>query len=81
MKTLKETVGAIGLLATLLLSQGCAGWGGTACKIVDAAQTACTVVKYLGPDGKEREVRVSREEFQEFGREMSTKRAAEKLAP
>lgn len=64
-----------------LVLGGCAGWGGAACKVVDAAQAACTVVKYMGPDGKEHEVKVSREELSEFGHEMAAKRAGEKLAP
>lgn len=32
------------------------GYGGKACKVVDLAHNACTVVRYLGPDGKTHEV-------------------------
>lgn len=53
---------------------GC-GHGSTACLVVDAAQQACTVIKYMGPDGQPRQVRVSKEELQQFGRDMAQKRA------
>lgn len=75
MNRLKETIGAAGLLLTLA---GCPGWGSTTCKVVDAASAACTVIRFMGEDGKEHEVRVSRDELAGFGQEMAAKRAAEK---
>lgn len=79
MKKVKETIGAAGILVTALFAlAGCPGWGSTTCKVVDAASAACTVLKYMGPDGKEHEVRVSREEMAAFGEEAAAKRAAEK---
>jgi hypothetical protein len=47
-----------------------------ACAIVDTAKEACTVIRYLDATGKEAEVRVSREELREFGREAATRHAA-----
>ena len=69
---------AITALVALLLV-GC-GAGAKVCAIVDLAQHACNVIKYLGPDGKEHEVRVTREEATEFATKMEAKRAAERAA-
>lgn len=46
---------------------------GEACKVVDLAKEACTVISYLTPDGKVAQVRVSREELTEFGMAMQAK--------
>ena len=62
-------------LAGALGAAGC-GHGATACKVVDAAHEACAVIKYLGPDGEVRQVRVTQEELQQFGQEVASKRAA-----
>ncbi len=78
MKKIRESVGAMGLLVTMLAATGCAGWGKTSCAVVDAAQAACTVVRFMGDDGKLHEVQVSKEEAKAFGEEMGAKRAAEK---
>jgi hypothetical protein len=65
---------AMGVVAGLLT--GC-GHGATACKVIDVAHEACSVVRYLGPDGKVHEVPVSQEEMAAFGLAMAAKRASE----
>lgn len=39
-------------LASVVFLQVACGTGATACKVVDVASDACTVVRFLGPDGK-----------------------------
>lgn len=68
----------LGVGANLLA--GCAGWGKTTCQIVDAASQACTVIRFLGDDGKVHEVSLSPAEANEFGKSMAAKKAAEKNA-
>ena len=48
----------------------------TTCKIVDTAHDVCTVIRYLGPDGKVHEEKVTAEEMAAFGKQLSAKRAA-----
>lgn len=72
-----NTRAIIALVALMLV--GC-GAGAKVCAIVDLAQHTCNVIKYLGPDGKEHEVRVTREEASEFAAQMEAKRAAERAA-
>lgn len=55
---------------------GC-GKGAIACGVVDAASRACTVVRYMGPDGKVQEVQVDPDEMNTFGRAMAAKRNGE----
>lgn len=62
------------------LLAGCAGWGKTTCQIVDAASQACTVIRFMGDDGKPHEVRLTPEEANEFGKSMAAKKAAAKAA-
>lgn len=75
---------AIGIFAITLplvganLLAGCAGWGKTTCNVVDAAQAACTVLRYMGEDGKVHEVKLSPEEANEFGRAAAAKKAQSK---
>ena len=60
------------------LLAGCAGWGKTTCQIVDAASQACTVIRFMGDDGKQHEVRLSPEEANALGKSLAAKKAAEK---
>lgn len=60
------------------LLAGCAGWGKTTCNIVDAAAQACTVIRYMGEDGKVHEVRLTPEEANELGRSAAAKKAQAK---
>lgn len=60
------------------LLAGCAGWGKTTCNIVDAASAACTVLRYMGEDGKVHEVRLSPEEANELGKQLAAKKAQAK---
>jgi len=69
------TRSVLALVAIMLV--GC-GAGGKVCAIVDLAQHTCTVLKYLGEDGKPHEVRVTPEEAREFAAQVEAKRAAEK---
>jgi hypothetical protein len=68
------------LISTSMILAGC-GKGAVACAVVDAAHQACTVVKYMGPDGKVREVRVSQEELASFGQRTEAARAREGKDP
>jgi hypothetical protein len=63
----------VSLVALFLV--GC-GVGGKVCSVVDLAHHACTVVKYLGPDGKEHEVKLTPEEARELAMEAEAKQAA-----
>lgn len=58
-----------------LLGASC-GYGRQVCQIIDTAQDACTVIRYLGPDGEEREVRVPRAELQRFAQKEAARQAA-----
>lgn len=69
-----HVVAAFALSGTIWLS-GC-GAGAKACAIVDLADHACSVLRYLEDDGTVREVPVSRAEAREFGRAAAKKRAA-----
>jgi hypothetical protein len=64
-------------VALLALCLSACGHGATACKVIDVAHEACSVVRYLGPDGKVHEVQVSSQELAAFGQTMATKRAQE----
>jgi hypothetical protein len=63
-----------GLSVELLTA--CAGWGKTTCQVIDAAKEACTVVRYMDDDGREKEVRLSPEEARELGKAASARQAA-----
>lgn len=56
------------------------GHGAAVCGVVDvaseAAQQACTVLRYLGPDGKVHEVRMTNKELAEYGQELAARKAA-----
>lgn len=69
-----NTRATVALVALLLV--GC-GAGAKVCAVIDLAQHACTVVKYLDDDGKEKQVTVTPEEAKAFAKAMSAKRAAE----
>ena len=65
-----ELIGICVIIGTVVMLSsngacGC-GYGKVACSIVDTAADACVVLRYLGPDGKMRQVRVPREELQAF---------------
>ena len=64
-----------GLLLLALNLCGC-GYGKTACSIIDTAHDACVVLRYLGPDGKPRDVRVPRAELEAYARMTAAKQAA-----
>lgn len=68
--------GVLVALAALGGVLGC-GKGAIACGVVDAASRACTVVRYMGPDGKVQEVQVDPDEMTTFGRAMAAKRNGE----
>ena len=53
---------------------GCAGWGKTTCQVVDAAAGACTVLRFMGDDGKVHEVPISPKEASEFGKSLAAKK-------
>jgi hypothetical protein len=69
-----------GVFTALVLSVGAIGCGkgAMACAVVDAASKACTVVRYMGPDGKVDEVEVTPDEVNAFGRAAAARRKAEK---
>jgi hypothetical protein len=52
------------------------GSGKAACAVIDTAHEACSVIKYLGPDGKVQTVKVSSQELATFGQYTATMRAA-----
>lgn len=68
------------LVAGANLLAGCAGWGKTACQVVDASEQACTVVRFMGADGKMHEVPLTQQEVNEMGQKKAAKMAAEKAA-
>lgn len=59
-----NVVSPIVLFLLLTSAQGC-GYGKPACTVIDAAAQACTVVRYLGPDGKVVEEPVSADKLTE----------------
>ena len=63
------------LLFTMAFVLPACGHGATACKVIDAANEACAVIRYLGPDGKVYSVQVSNEELASFGQRTAAKRA------
>lgn len=63
-----------GYLSTIIAC----GAGAKACAIIDLANHACTVVKYLDDDGKVKEVPVTQEEAREFAKAAAKKRAQER---
>lgn len=69
--------GAIALGAVLFAALASCGYGAAACKIIDTAHDACTVLRYMEADGTVREVHVTREELAELGR-AAARREAEK---
>lgn len=75
MHSKKLSLVLFGLVAVLVA--GC-GYGKTACAVVDAADKACTVVRYMAPDGTVQEVRVEQDEINRFGRAAAAKRDATK---
>jgi len=54
---------------------GC-GYGQVACQVVDTAHDACTVLRYMGPDGKPAEVKVPSSELAAFAHETSMRQGA-----
>jgi hypothetical protein len=64
----------------LAITLAACGHGAAVCGVVDvtaeAAQQACTVLRYLGPDGKVYEVRMTNKELAEYGRKTAAQRAA-----
>lgn len=64
-------------LAICFFGMGC-GHGKTVCAVVDAANHACTVIRYMDRDGSIAEVRVEREDLASFARQAATKQAAAK---
>ncbi len=71
-----EGVGLIVLLGAIIaISHGC-GYGKVACQVIDTAADACTVLRYLGPDGKPQEVRVPRAELEQFAKTEAARQAA-----
>lgn len=63
------------ILAAFAYSLVACGYGAKACKIIDVAHSACTIVQYLAPDGSVREVQVSPDELAAFGTALEAKRA------
>jgi hypothetical protein len=68
---------AVALVCLALCLSAC-GHGAQACAVVDVAAKACSVVRYLAPDGTVREVRVEPYEIAAFGEQMAARRASEK---
>jgi len=62
------------LLAIAAVGATACGHGKTACAVVDAADKACTVVRYMEPDGTVREVQVDRDEVNAFGRQAAARK-------
>lgn len=62
------------LLAIVAVGATACGHGKTACAVVDAADKACTVVRYMEPDGTVREVQVDRDEVNAFGRQAAARK-------
>lgn len=58
----------------MLAFAGC-GHGRDVCKLVDAMQDACVVIRYLGPDGEERTVRVPKSVMQDFAAREAARQA------
>lgn len=50
----------------------------SACQVIDAANKACAVVKYLGDDGKPAEVQLTPDEVAALGKATAAKRAGAK---
>jgi hypothetical protein len=73
--TIPSSLPVIVLILCASLLAGC-GHGAAACAVVDAANQACTVIKYMGEDGKVREVRVNRDELDQFAREAAAREEA-----
>ena len=76
-------ISVLALVVTLALVVGMTancGTGKVACQVIDTAHEACAVIRYLGPDGKVRTVKVSNEEISAFGKRVATARAAAKKA-
>ncbi len=54
---------------------GCAGWGQKTCTIVDLANEACGIVRYMGEDGKVYEARVTQEDVREMAKAQARRDA------
>jgi hypothetical protein len=67
---------AIAFALVYAFALGACGAVNGACQVVDTAHHACTVLRYLGPDGGVEEVNVSGEEVASFARETKARRAA-----
>lgn len=72
--SLRPVVAAVAVVLVSPLA-ACGAVNG-ACQVVDTAHHACTVLRYLGPDGGVEEVNVSGEEVASFARETKVRRAA-----
>lgn len=54
---------------------GC-GYGKVACSVLDVVHDNCTWLRYLGPDGKEREVQLDKADLVQLGVTTSARKAA-----
>ncbi len=63
------------LLLVVALLSGC-GHGSKACAVVDVAHNACSVVRYLAPDGTTEELTPD-----DLAKVAAAKKAARKAAP
>lgn len=60
-------------VSAAVVHQGCSSWNSsnvknTTCAVIDAAKQACTVIQFMGEDGKAQEVRVSTSDLAAYGR-------------
>lgn len=63
----------LGIVAMIIVAA--CGHGATACKVVDVASDACSVVRYLGPDGTVEELTAA-----DLAKAAAAKRAARQRA-
>ena len=56
------------------------GWGKTACTVIDVVHDNCSWIRYLGPDGKEHEVRVDKDDLVQLGMATEARRAPKRDA-
>jgi hypothetical protein len=60
---------------SILCVGGCAGWGQKSCAVIDLAHQACTTIRYLGEDGKPKEMQLGPSDGSELVRAYAAKRA------
>lgn len=68
-------LGYIALLAIIFFSSGCAAQK-VACKVIDVADDVCTILEYVGEDGKKHQVAVPKSELEGFARMTAARQAA-----